>query len=203
MGKISYVGTAFVLCVVGLPGALTAQSEDDDGTRAPGTWGVRFALPDGGGGSFGAVRFLSARTSLGLDLSGSYRSDALDVSSERDPAGRQREDTNWQLGLSSELRRYFVDDRSVNPFVAVAAGVQYDAATRGEDRRADAWTLSARTGVGAEWLPTDAVGISGSTGIRVRQRSEGREQDDPQAESSTTVWIVDTFRSALLLSLYF
>lgn len=204
MRNVSPVRTvvALVTLVVGLPASTPAQ-DDASGARSPGTWGLRFALPDGGGGAFGAVRFLSHRTSVGLDLSFSYRSDALDVSSERDPGGQQREATSWRLGLSPELRRYFADDRRVIPFVSAAGGLRYDAASQGDDRRADAWTLSARTGLGAEWLPTDGVGISGSTGIQIRRRTEDREQDDPQAERSSSAWILDTFRSALLLSLYF
>ena len=176
---------------------LSAQSE---GVPGEGSWGLRFALPDGGGGTLGAARFLTDRTSLGVDLSFRYRS----TESTGGPGGPLNESSGWSVGVTPELRHYLGRPRAVMPFVLSSLSVQRTSSTTGNGNiETRAWMTTARAGLGAEWFPTDWVGISGSTGIDALYVTTDNERITPPATGESSQWEVGVFRSEIYLSLYF
>ena len=57
--------------------------------------------------------------------------------------------------------------------------------------------------LGAEWFPTESVGITGSTGVHATYGTTQNERLEPPGRTESYEWRLGAFRSDLFLSLYF
>lgn len=155
-----------------------------------GTRGVSFALPEGGGGSFGYRKMTGPARSLGVDLQFGFA--WTDEDSDRrddDPPSR----TDFALGVAPDLRLYRMASGPVVPFLELGARLGY------RDAAGDPWGLDGAlsVGLGAEWFPLQGMSVSGSTGARTSMIHH-----DAGSSSQTRV-ALGLFRFELALTLYF
>lgn len=68
----------------------------------------------------------------------------------------------------------------------------------------DQWSGGTHVGLGAEWLPVERIGISGSTGIGATYRHIEEVQSEPELRSAEqSDWDWGESRWALFVSFYF
>jgi hypothetical protein len=181
--KRSLLLTALV--ALALP--LLVSAQDRASTPPPGSHAVTFSLPDGGGAGFGVRRVLGSGANAGLEL-------LLGVSrSSTDTPTGEVTSSNYQVGLTPDIRLYRGSSAPVIPFVELSGEVRY---LNGDG---DDWTLRGGVGVGlgVEWFPLTSISVSGATGIRL---DLARAENLP---ATTNTLQLGAGRSALRLNLYF
>lgn len=154
----------------------------------PGSYGISFSLPSGGGAGFGIRRMLTGQRSLGAEIQLGLSWQDVDY-----PDNDEDSRTAFGIGVSPDLRLYRGTSGPVVPFIEVEGTISYQRSSGG------AWGMGAGAGVGlgVEWIPLEGMSISGSTGIAAdfgHNDNHGRSADRLS---------VGLFRSELKLNLYF
>lgn len=155
-----------------------------------GSWGISFLLPEGGGnGGFGIRRIMSERVNAGLEFTFDHRWE------ETQGGGIGFKGTGWGFGIHPDVRIYKEVTGRVVPFLLLATGIDYAKAAND----ATFTGLFARSGVGVEWFPVDAVSVVGSTGVAFTWNHT------EQSGAVTDRWskALVCYRSAITLNLYF
>jgi len=154
----------------------------------PGSYGVSFSLPSGGGAGFGVRRMLTGQRSLGAEIQLGLSWQDVDY-----PDSEEDSQTSFGIGVSPDLRLYRDAKGPVVPFVEVEGTISYQRSPGG------AWGMGggAGAGLGVEWIPLEGMSISGSTGI-----AADFDHNDNHGRSADRL-SVGLFRSELKLNLYF
>lgn len=178
---------ALIACFV-CPNALEAQ------VPRAGTFGVSFDVPEGGGAGLGLRYLPSDNLNMGInfDFDVSY-----EPASDDGTQPGQESRTDWSLGFSPDFRFYQGAGNPVAPFFELGLGVTYAKLSEGD---LSDLVVRGSVGVGAEWFPTQSVGISGATGVEtifVHSKLGG------EPETTADEVSVGVFRSELTLNLYF
>lgn len=156
----------------------------------PGSYGLSFRVPEGGGAGFGIRKFLSQRTNAGLDIliDWNWRD------TERSFGPQDGAQTSFGIGLAPNVRLYRRISNDVLPFLLVALVGNY--ANGPEDSWS--WGVGSEAGLGVEWFPASSVSLSGAAGMRVNYR-----YSTDGLGSSFRLLNAGAFRSELMLNVYF
>lgn len=180
------LGIFALVTVLSAAAAESATAQVSRSLPAPGTWGLAFALPGGGGSGVGLRRMIAPERSLGLDL----RLGVSRRTSEFPGATEERSQT--VVGVGADLRLYRRTEGPVVPFVQPAVSVEHADADG-----TDTWSATSGLSLGAEWLVLDQVSVSATAGAGVSWRHS------PHPQRTDTTWSLALFRSGLALTLYF
>jgi hypothetical protein len=167
----------------------TREEAEEQVLPEPGTWGIGFAIPQGGGSEVVLRHMSSPSRSFGLGVQfGLRRRESVR------PDGTQTR-TDWAVAVHPDFRFYQGSSGPVESFIQLDAGVGYSGQSSG-----DAWSVQGDVGVGigAEWFPVSHVSIAGSTGVAAHYR----HIEGPQ-EATDKLLDLASAQSQLILTLYF
>ena len=176
----------------------------EGGSRAiaKGRWSLAFSLPDGGGGSMGLWRMVSARSNLGVTLGIAH--DRNTISDGPDTARVGMATQFWTVSLEPSIKRYLALREAISPYLFGGLNGSYGWSNQGGFYFSDSnrFTRSAtlRVGLGADWTPLEAISIGAATGILwTESMTNYSEAGAPKRSDSR----FDTMTTSLTMHLYF
>lgn len=185
-----------------------------------GHWSISFRVPSGGGASLGAWKFLSSKTNLGLEITGSltdWEEDGLSFSETQGEESFTEDRRDWTILVAPTVKQYLAMSRDFAPFLygSVGAGFsrnRYDD-TREPARESRRLYETKRVffgfGFGIDWTPLSSVSVGGHTGFSVNYYDTENFSgfDDlggiRASLSSSHRWELRTLTSGLSLHVYF
>ncbi|HEX8245187.1 MAG TPA: hypothetical protein VF541_16870 [Longimicrobium sp.] len=168
---------------------------------APGRHALSFAIPQSGETTIGGWVNLTARSQLGLEISGDLQDQ------ERDGDGGSRHLRQGQAHVGVALRRFVPRSATVAPFVGgsvFAGGGLLRVADSLSTVTRSFWDVGASVGVGVEWFPVAPVSVGGMVGARaVYQHGHDRDDVSGGHEATENTVFLSTATSSLSLKIYF
>jgi hypothetical protein len=199
--RVSYVA-AVAVALASIRPAHAQETVEAPAALAPGKHAFSFDIPQSGGAAIAGWANLTARTQLGLRLSGNLQRQHLDISDST-----ERNATFGDAHMGVELRRFLPRSATVAPFLSGSLS-----AGGGNERQDDSqvtlrtsyWDVGAGVGGGVEWFPLPSISVGGRLGLDFGYRHLHQGDDFGEGHQALgNVFFISTGTSSLALKIYF
>jgi len=190
-----------LLALVWVAGPALAE-ESASRAIAKGRWSLAISLPDGGGGSMGLWKMVSARSNLGATIGIAH--DRETTTDGPDTARVAMGTQFWTVSLEPSIKRYLALREAISPYLfgglKGSYGWSYGDGLYFSNSNRYMRSAALRVGLGADWTPLEAISIGAATGILWSESMTSYSEPGAPKRSESRF---DTMTTELTLHLYF